>query len=82
MVYPGAEHGLFEYEVDAAGERQSLRQPATYLPLMHDFIRAGRIGRQYGNSVIYRQQPFNRPVPRRRRADPKPLRPCRSCSSR
>jgi hypothetical protein len=54
VVYPGTEHGLFEYEIDAAGERQSLRQPATYLPLMCDFIRAGRIGKRYGDSAIYR----------------------------
>ena len=54
VVYPRAEHGLFEYEVDAAGARQSLRQPATYLPLMCDFIRAGRIGKRYGDSAIYR----------------------------
>jgi len=54
VVYPRAEHGLYEYEVDAAGERQSLRQPATYLPLMCDFIRAGRIGKQYGDSAIHR----------------------------
>ena len=54
VVYPRAEHGLYEYEVDATGERQSLRQPATYLPLMCDFIRAGRIGKQYGDSAIHR----------------------------
>ena len=54
VVYPRTEHGLFEYEVDAAGVRQSLRQPATYLPLMCDFIRAGRIGRRYADSAIYR----------------------------
>lgn len=54
VVYPRAEHGLYEYEVDAAGERQSLRQPASYLRMMCDFIRSGRIGRQYGDSAIYR----------------------------
>jgi len=54
VVYPRTEHGLYEYEVDAAGERQSLRQPATYLPLMSDFIRKGRIGRRYADSVVYR----------------------------
>jgi len=54
VLYPRTEHGLFEFEVDAEGVRQSLRQPATYLPLMCDFIRAGRIGRRYGVSVIYR----------------------------
>lgn len=53
VVYPRTEHGMYEYEVDAAGERQSLRQPATYLPLMQDFIR-GKLHSSYGDSEIYR----------------------------
>jgi uncharacterized protein len=39
VVYPRTEHGLYEYEVDADGARLSTRQPATYLPLLQDFIR-------------------------------------------
>jgi pimeloyl-ACP methyl ester carboxylesterase len=54
-VYPRAEHGLYEYETDAAGERLSTRQPATYLPLMRDFIRDGKIRARYADSTIYRQ---------------------------
>jgi uncharacterized protein len=53
-IYPRAEHGIYEYELDAAGERHSLRQPATYLTLMCDFIRRGKIGARYGDSTIYR----------------------------
>lgn len=53
-IYPRAGHGIYEYELDTAGERQSLRQPATYLPLMCDFIRTGKIGARYGDSTIYR----------------------------
>ena len=53
-IYPRAEHGINEYELDAAGVRHSLRQPATYLPLMCDFIRRGKIGARYGDSRIYR----------------------------
>ncbi len=54
VVYPRTEHGMFEFELDAAGERQSTRQPETYLPLMADFIRRGAIRARYGNSTIYR----------------------------
>ncbi|HEU4781094.1 MAG TPA: CocE/NonD family hydrolase [Steroidobacteraceae bacterium] len=54
VVYPRAEHGMYEFELDAAGERLSLRQPATYFPLMCDFIRRGRIGSRYADGTIYR----------------------------
>jgi pimeloyl-ACP methyl ester carboxylesterase len=54
VVYPHAEHGMYEFEVDATGERLSLRQPATYFPLMCDFIRRGKIRGNYGGSTIYR----------------------------
>jgi hypothetical protein len=54
VVYPRTEHGLYEFELDAAGERQSTRQPATYLALMSDFIRRGTIRARYGDSSIYR----------------------------
>jgi pimeloyl-ACP methyl ester carboxylesterase len=54
VVYPRAEHGMYEYETGAAGERLSTRQPATYLPLMVDFIRDGKIRARYADSAIYR----------------------------
>jgi uncharacterized protein len=54
VVYPRTEHGMYEFELDAAGERQSTRQPATYLSLMSDFIRRGAIRARYGDSSIYR----------------------------
>jgi len=54
VVYPRAEHGMYEYETDAAGERLSTRQPATYLPLMIDFIRDRKIRARYADSTIYR----------------------------
>ena len=54
VIYPRAEHGIYEYETDAAGERLSTRQPATYLPLMVDFIRDGKIRARYADSTIYR----------------------------
>ena len=54
VVYPRTEHGLYEFEVDAGGERLSTREPATYLQLMSDFIRRGKIGARYGDTTIYR----------------------------
>jgi uncharacterized protein len=54
VVYPHAEHGMYEFEVGATGERLSLRQPATYFPLMCDFIRRGKIRGNYGDGTIYR----------------------------
>ena len=53
-VYPGAEHGMTEYEVDAKGERVSTRFAPGYFQMMADFIQNGRIGERYGNAVITR----------------------------
>jgi dienelactone hydrolase len=53
-VYPGAEHGMTEYEVDAKGERLSTRFAPGYFQMMADFIRDGRIGEHYGNADITR----------------------------
>jgi uncharacterized protein len=58
-VYPGAEHGMTEYELDAKGERISTRFSAGYFQMMADFIRDGRIGKQYGKAEITR--PMRRP---------------------
>jgi uncharacterized protein len=51
-VYPGAEHGMTEYELNAQGERVSTRFAPGYFQMMADFIRAGRIGAHYGNTQI------------------------------
>jgi hypothetical protein len=51
-LYPGAEHGMTEYELGAKGERVSTRYALGYFEMMADFIRDGRIGRHYGNSAI------------------------------
>ena len=53
-VYPGAEHGMTEYELNAQGERISTRFAPGYFEMMADFIRAGRIGAHYGNAAIAR----------------------------
>ena len=54
VVYPHAEHGMYEFETDSQGERVSLRQPASYLGLMCEFARRGRIGTRYDTATIYR----------------------------
>ncbi|MGH6878462.1 MAG: alpha/beta hydrolase family protein [Rhizomicrobium sp.] len=51
-VYPGAEHGMTDYELDAKGERVSTRYAPGYFRMMADFIRHGRIGSHYGNAAI------------------------------
>lgn len=51
-VYPGAEHGITLYELDAKGERVSTRYAPGYFQMMADFIRTGRIGDRYGNAAI------------------------------
>ena len=53
-VYPGAEHGMTEYEMDANGERVSTRFAPGYFQMMADFIRHGRIQERYGHAQIDR----------------------------
>jgi hypothetical protein len=43
VVYPNAEHGMYEFESSPTGERLSTRQPASYFRLMRDFIARGRV---------------------------------------
>jgi pimeloyl-ACP methyl ester carboxylesterase len=54
VVYPRAEHGIFEYELDAQGGRVSTRQPATYLGLMCEFARRGAVSASLGDAIAYR----------------------------
>ena len=56
-IYPGAEHGMTEYELNAKGERLSTRFASGYFQMMADFIRDGRIGAHYRNARIYRPEP-------------------------
>jgi dienelactone hydrolase len=51
-VYPGAEHGMTEYELNAKGERVSTRFAPGYFQMMADFIRDGRIREHYGKAEI------------------------------
>ena len=52
-VYPGAGHGMTEYELNAKGQRVSTLHPrrAYYAPCPHSAIRIGRtIGRNSGGT--------------------------------
>jgi len=51
-VYPGAEHGMTEYEPTPDGARASTRYSAGYFAMMRDFARGGRISDRYGSSTI------------------------------
>jgi dienelactone hydrolase len=53
-VYPGAEHGMTEYELNGKGERVSTRFSAGYFAMMRDFAVSGRIGDHYGRAAITR----------------------------
>jgi dienelactone hydrolase len=48
VVWPHTEHGIYEYETGADGERTSLRQPEGYLALLADFARGVPLARKYG----------------------------------
>ncbi|ADV28421.1 hypothetical protein Psesu_2589 [Pseudoxanthomonas suwonensis 11-1] len=50
-VFPKAEHGMYEFEVDPQGERLSTRQPDGYLRLMVDFIHGRALQPAYGDAV-------------------------------
>jgi uncharacterized protein len=57
-VYPGAEHGMTEFELNAKGERVDTRFAPGYFQMMADFIRDGRIGGHYGDAET--TQPIRR----------------------
>ncbi|MBO9379195.1 alpha/beta hydrolase [Sphingomonas histidinilytica] len=56
-VFPRTEHGIFEYELSAGGERLSTRQPETYFRMMTDFVRCGRIDGDYPDIAVAGAQP-------------------------
>ena len=53
-LWPHTEHGIFEYETAADGERTSLRQPEGYLALLADFARGTPLKERYGNAALSR----------------------------
>ena len=54
-VFPHTEHGIYEYETTADGERVDTRNPEGYFAMMRDFVLHGRLDAgRYGTSTIYR----------------------------
>jgi hypothetical protein len=53
-VFPRADHGIYEYETTADGQRLSTRQPDGYFRLMHDFILGRALEPQYGTATLTR----------------------------
>ena len=51
-VWAHTEHGIYEYETTADGERTSLRQPEGYLRLLADFARATALKPPYGSAAL------------------------------
>jgi pimeloyl-ACP methyl ester carboxylesterase len=47
-VFPGTEHGIYEYETGPDDERLSTRQPEGYPRMMRDFILTHRLDGDYG----------------------------------
>lgn len=65
-VFAHAEHGIYEYETAAGGERVDTRNPQGYFAMIRDFILHGRLGnRRYGASTIYRSATVTASVTRR-----------------
>ncbi len=53
VVYPNAEHGMYEFAVGPNGERVSTRQPKSYFRLMRDFIMKGRIAEREARDAYF-----------------------------
>jgi hypothetical protein len=51
-LFADADHGMYEFETAADGERLSTRQPDGYFRLMVDFIRGGGLQQHYGEAQI------------------------------
>lgn len=56
-VYPNADHGMYEFETLADGERLSTRQPDGYFRLMADFIAGKPLTEKYGNAMMSTGRP-------------------------
>ena len=57
VMVPRAEHGLFEYELDAEGQRVSTRLPQPYLSLMRDYVLGGALVSTQAGAVVVTPPP-------------------------
>ena len=53
-IFPGAEHGLTEYDLKPDGSRLSTRFAPGYFSMMRDYVLSGSVTRQYGSASITR----------------------------
>ena len=53
-LFPGAEHGMTEYEIAPNGEHVSTRYAPGYFAMMRDFVRDGQLSGSYGSSVLFK----------------------------
>jgi pimeloyl-ACP methyl ester carboxylesterase len=51
-VFPHAEHGMYEYVINAKGERDDTRNPEGYFAMICDFARDGHLHGTYGRASI------------------------------
>ncbi len=51
-IFPHAEHGIYEFETNADGERDDTRNADGYFAMLRDFARDGRLKGPYGASVV------------------------------
>ena len=58
--YRNAEHGMTLFEVDASGERTSLRYAPGYFQMIRDFLRQGALSGQYGDAEVTRPRRHGR----------------------
>jgi hypothetical protein len=53
-IFPGAEHGITEYEIAADGTRASTRYAPGYFEILRDYARDGRLRGRYGRAHLER----------------------------
>lgn len=51
-LFPRADHGIYEYETEADGERVTTRNSDGYFAMIRDFARDGRLHGTYGDSRV------------------------------
>jgi uncharacterized protein len=51
-IFPGAEHGITEYEIAADGSRASTRYAPGYFEILRDYARDGRVRGTYGKARV------------------------------
>jgi len=55
-TFPGAEHGITEFEIAADGSRVSTRYSAGYFEILRDYARDGRLRPRYGRAQVERSR--------------------------